>query len=53
MSSSSSADPKVEDVEKAGHEQRSVDSAPLGEVDLANYYEDKAGSLVVDPAYVP
>ena len=38
------------DPEKANIEQKSLESGDFSEVDLANYYEEKAGSLVVDPA---
>lgn len=37
------------DPEKADLEHSSLQSNELSEVDLANYYEEKAGSLVVDP----
>lgn len=38
--------------EKGNIEQKSIESIHISEVDLANYYEEKAGSLVIDPEYV-
>lgn len=42
------------DIEKAPCEQNSVEESNhgLSEADLANYYEENAGSLVVDPGYL-
>ncbi|PAV19715.1 MFS general substrate transporter [Pyrrhoderma noxium] len=48
---SSSIEKVEKDSEKANADQKSVGSSELiSEVELANYYEEKAGSLVVDPA---
>ena len=51
-SSRESPERKLEDVEKAGYETSVHSTGQFTEIDLDNYYEDKAGSLVVDPAYV-
>lgn len=42
------------DSDNVKYDQTSVDDSNHGisDVDLANYYEEKAGSLVVDPEYV-
>ena len=48
---SSSIEKVEKDSEKTNADQKSVGSSELiSEVELANYYEEKAGSLVVDPA---
>ena len=38
------------DSEKGNMDRSSIESPAVSEIDLANYYEENAGSLVIDPA---
>lgn len=42
---------KGDDVEVNEKSSEQLSETDVSSIDLTNYYEDKAGSLVIDPAY--